>query len=276
MTALRNRLAPIRGIPTKGGGLKVCICGSETCIVNFTCLFSEWMFDLWLFKPFLDLFSFSLLFRIGSPLFLQLYLTWTFVVLICIFVCKRYYAFFLSFFLSSVFFELNSPVGTYEVFWILKLHFFSKAHHFSGKKCGIHLPLLCAVWKFCKNLIKPRFICAASSTSPTGVANWLSSFSKVIPYVVNDLWVLKLRMAHVFLLLVGLWTTNCTVYWASFYLFSYEWLFEASPEIWPCFAQRLSLVLRFVDDLVVWDFLEFDVPGQKLIWQQHSQKCIVS
>jgi hypothetical protein len=116
MTALRNRLAPIRGIPTKGGGLKVCICGSETCIVNFTCLFSEWMFDLWLFKPFLDLFSFSLLFRIGSPLFLQLYLTWTFVVLICIFVCKRYYAFFLSFFLSSVFFELNSPVGTYEVF----------------------------------------------------------------------------------------------------------------------------------------------------------------
>jgi hypothetical protein len=82
MTALRNRLAPIRGIPTKGGGLKVCICGSETCIVNFTCLFSEWMFDLWLFKPFLDLFSFSLLFRIESPLFLQLYLTWTCVVLI--------------------------------------------------------------------------------------------------------------------------------------------------------------------------------------------------
>lgn len=70
----------------------------ETCIVNFTCLFSEWMFDLWLFKPFLDLFSFSLLFRIGSPLFLQLYLTWTCVVLICIFVCKRYYVFFLSFF----------------------------------------------------------------------------------------------------------------------------------------------------------------------------------
>jgi hypothetical protein len=100
MTALRNRLAPIRGIPTKGGGLKVCICGSETCIVNFTCLFSEWMFDLWLFKPFLDLFSFSLLFRIGSPLFLQLYLTWTCVVLICIFVCKRYYVFFLSFVLQ--------------------------------------------------------------------------------------------------------------------------------------------------------------------------------
>jgi hypothetical protein len=94
--------------------------------------------------------------------------------------------------------------------------------------------------------------------------------------VVNDLWVLKLRMAHVFLLLVGLWMTNCTVYQATFYLFSYEWLFEASPEIWPCFAQRLSLVHRFVDDLVVWDFLEFDVPGQKLIWQQHSQKCIVS
>jgi hypothetical protein len=74
-------LAPIRGIPTKGGGLKVCICGSETCIVNFTCLISEWMFDLWLFKPFLDLFSFSLLFRIGSPSFLQLYLIWTCVVL---------------------------------------------------------------------------------------------------------------------------------------------------------------------------------------------------
>ncbi len=100
MTALRNRLAPIRGIPTKGGGLKVCICGSETCIVNFTCLFSEWMFDLWLFKPFLDLFSFSLLFRIRFPLFLQLYLTWTCVVLICNFVYKRYYVFFLSFILQ--------------------------------------------------------------------------------------------------------------------------------------------------------------------------------
>ncbi len=99
MTALRNRLAPIRGIPTKGGGLKVCICGSETCIVNFTCLFSEWMFDLWLFKPFLDLFSFSLLFRIRFPLFLQLYLTWTCVVLfVILFVKGTMFSFFLSFF----------------------------------------------------------------------------------------------------------------------------------------------------------------------------------
>jgi hypothetical protein len=39
----------------------------------------------------------------------------------------------------------------------------------SGERCGPHLPFLCVVWKFHKNPIKPRFICAASSTSLTEV-----------------------------------------------------------------------------------------------------------
>jgi hypothetical protein len=32
----------------------------------------------------------------------------------------------------------------------------------SGERCGPHLSFLCVVWKFHKNLIKPRFICDAS------------------------------------------------------------------------------------------------------------------
>ncbi len=83
-----------------------------------------------------------------------------------VFVCKKFYV-------SSVFSELNSPVGTYVVSNlaqsdILKFHLsFNKAHKFNGVKCGPSLLFLCAVWKFHKNPIKTRFICAASSTSRT-------------------------------------------------------------------------------------------------------------
>jgi hypothetical protein len=54
-----------------------------------------------------------------------------------------------------------------------------------------------AVWKFNKNPIKPRFICAASSASLTEVSKWMSSFYKAIFLMVNDLWVSKLRKADV-------------------------------------------------------------------------------
>ncbi len=83
-----------------------------------------------------------------------------------VFVCKKFYV-------SSIFSELNSLVGAYVVsnlaqFDILKFHLsFNKAHNFNGVKCGPRLPFLCVVWKFHKNSIKPRFICAASSSSLT-------------------------------------------------------------------------------------------------------------
>jgi hypothetical protein len=67
----------------------------------------------------------------------------------------------------------------------------------SGKNCGPHLPFLCAVLKFNKNLIKPRSICAASSTSLTEVSKWTSSFYKAVYPKVNDLWVSKRRKANV-------------------------------------------------------------------------------
>jgi hypothetical protein len=69
-----------------------------------------------------------------------------------LFVCKKFYV-------SSVFSELNSPVGTYVVSNlaesdILKFHLsFNKAHNFNGVKCGPGLLFLCAVWKFHKNPI---------------------------------------------------------------------------------------------------------------------------
>ncbi len=83
-----------------------------------------------------------------------------------VFVCKKFYV-------SSVFSELNSPVGTYVVSNLAqsdipKFHLsFNKAHNFNGVKCGPSLLFFCAVWKFHKNPIKTRFICAASSTSRT-------------------------------------------------------------------------------------------------------------
>jgi hypothetical protein len=84
------------------------------------------------------------------------------------FVCKKFYV-------SSVFSELNSPAGTYAVSNlaqsdILKSHLsFNKVPNFNGVKCGLCLLFLYAVWKFHKYPIKPRFICAASSTSLTEV-----------------------------------------------------------------------------------------------------------
>jgi hypothetical protein len=113
-----------------------------------------------------------------------------------VFVCKKFYV-------SSVFSELNSPAGTYVVsnlaqFDILKSHLsFNKAHNFNGVKCGLRLPFLYAVWKFHKSQIKPRFICAASSTSLTEVSKWPSSFFKAMFPAVNDLWVSKLKKADV-------------------------------------------------------------------------------
>jgi hypothetical protein len=109
-----------------------------------------------------------------------------------VFVCKKFYV-------SSVFSELNSPAGMYVVSnlaqsHILKSHLsFNKAHNFNG----LRLPFLYAVWKFQKNPIKPRFICAASSTSLTEVSKWLSSFFKAMFPAVNDLWVSKLKKADV-------------------------------------------------------------------------------
>jgi hypothetical protein len=66
-----------------------------------------------------------------------------------VFVCKKFYV-------SSVFSELNSPVGAYVVSNlaqsdILSFHLsFNKAHNFEGVKCGPRLPFLCAVCKFIK------------------------------------------------------------------------------------------------------------------------------
>jgi len=111
-------------------------------------------------------------------------------------VCKKFYV-------SSAFSELNSPVGTYVISNlaqsdILKSHLsFNKAHKFNGVKCGLCLPFLCAVQKFHKNPIKPRFICAASSISLTEVSKWPSSFFKAMFPVVNGLWVSKLKKADV-------------------------------------------------------------------------------
>jgi hypothetical protein len=47
------------------------------------------------------------------------------------------------------------------------------------------------------NPIKPRFICAASSSSLTDVSKWLCSFFKAMFPTVNDLWVSKLKKADV-------------------------------------------------------------------------------
>jgi hypothetical protein len=119
-----------------------------------------------------------------------------------VFVCKKFYV-------SSVFSELDSPVGAYVVSNlaqsdILKFHLsFNKSHNFKGVKCGPRLPFLCTVWKFHKNPIKPRFICAASSSSLTVVSEWLCSFFKAMFPTVNDLWVSKLKKADVLVIVVG-------------------------------------------------------------------------
>jgi hypothetical protein len=87
---------------------------------------------------------------------------------------------------------------------ILKFHLsFNKAHNFKGVKCGPRLPFLCAVWKFHKNPIKPRFICAASSSSLTDVSKWLCSFFKAMFPMVNDLWVLNLKKQMFLVIVVG-------------------------------------------------------------------------
>jgi len=112
------------------------------------------------------------------------------------FVCKKFYV-------SSVFFELNYLVGAYVVSNlaqsdILSSHLsFNKAHNFKGVKCGPRFPFLCVVWKFHKNPIKLRFICAANFISLTDVSKWPCSFFKAMFPTVNDLWVSKLKKPDV-------------------------------------------------------------------------------
>ncbi len=89
-------------------------------------------------------------------------------------------------------------VSNLAQFDILKFHLsFNKVHNFKGVKCGPHLMFLCAVWRFHKNSIKPRFICVANSSSLIDVSKWLCSFFKVMFPTVNDLWVSKLKKANV-------------------------------------------------------------------------------
>ncbi len=102
------------------------------------------------------------------------------------FICKKFYV-------SFIFSKLNYLVGAYMVSNlaqsnILKFHLsFNKAHNFKGVKCGPCLPFLCTVWKFHKTPIKPRCICATSSTSLTHVFKWPCCFFKVMFPTVNDL-----------------------------------------------------------------------------------------
>jgi hypothetical protein len=55
--------------------------------------------------------------------------------------------------------------------------------------------------------------------------------------------------------------TNCVVYLANFYLFTYEFDFIKhllKSNTCPVVLHRLSLVRRFVDDLFVPDFPDFE------------------
>ncbi len=54
---------------------------------------------------------------------------------------------------------------------------------------------------------------------------------------------------------------NCAVYLSNFYLFSYEFDFLKhllKNNTCPVVLRRLSLVSRFVDDLFIHDFPEFE------------------
>ncbi len=111
-----------------------------------------------------------------------------------VFVCKKFYV-------SYVFFELNSHVGTYVAFdlsnlicWIF-ITLLIRPIILRGK-FGLHLSLLYVVWKFHKNPIKITFICASNSTSLIKVSKWLCFFFKAMFLVVNDLWVSKLKNAY--------------------------------------------------------------------------------
>jgi hypothetical protein len=84
--------------------------------------------------------------------------------------------------------------------WGVPQHWLGGCDHHPNQLCflcHVRLPFLCAVWKFHKNPIKPRFICAASSSSLTDVSKWLCSFFKAMFPTVNDLWVSKLEKADV-------------------------------------------------------------------------------
>jgi hypothetical protein len=107
-----------------------------------------------------------------------------------VFLCKNFYV-------SSVFSELNSPVRAYVVSDLARSNLLSlplsfiEAHDFKGVACGLRLKFLCAVWKFRKNPIKPRFICAAGSHSLTDVSECMCSFFEAMFPTVDDLSVSK-------------------------------------------------------------------------------------
>lgn len=111
------------------------------------------------------------------------------------FFCKKRYV-------SSVFFELISSVGRSEVSNLAEseiLIFLIMLIILVVKSVAI-IFLLMYSWKFHMRLLKPRFFVAASLAPLTDVSWWLNSFCKAILLCLvplNDLWVSKIREAHV-------------------------------------------------------------------------------
>jgi hypothetical protein len=111
----------------------------------------------------------------GSPkefsMFLHYYLTWISVVMILLLFVRSSMSLQFS---SSLILQLVHIMSqilpsqkSLSSSFLLKFHHsFNKAHNFGGP-C---LPFLCTVWKFYRNPIKPRFICAMISTSLTEVS----------------------------------------------------------------------------------------------------------
>lgn len=103
---------------------------------------------------------------------------------------------------SSVFFELISSVGWYEVSNLeeSEIFIFLLMLIILVVKSVAIIFLLMYCWKFHKRLLKPRFFVAASLVPLTDVSWWLNSFCKPILLCLvplNDLWVSKIRKAHV-------------------------------------------------------------------------------
>jgi hypothetical protein len=113
-----------------------------------------------------------------------------------VFVCKKFIFLLFSLSLILLLVHMWSPILPSLIFWNF-VYLLIRLIILEVLKCGPHLQFLCAVWKFHKNPIKPRFICAASSTSLTDVSKWLCSFFKAMFPMVNDLWVSKLKKADV-------------------------------------------------------------------------------
>jgi heme/copper-type cytochrome/quinol oxidase subunit 2 len=103
---------------------------------------------------------------------------------------------------SSVFFELISSVGRYEVSNLAEseiLIFLIMLIILVVKIVAI-IFLLMYCWKFHKRLLKPRFFVAVSLAPLTDVSWWHNSFCKAILLCLvplNNLWVSKIRAARV-------------------------------------------------------------------------------